>query len=118
IQSNSEALIGPGGSSQTVNTSELAIPLMAKIRFIQTPSQAWYFKFGATTTFQTGSNYSSQTSTFDVLMGAGVGARLPVSQKMDLLVEATYNRGMIDALRGVAGVSEGLLFFTGLSIAL
>jgi hypothetical protein len=116
IQSNAGANIGPNGSSQTVSSSEIAIPLMAKIRFIDSRTQSWYFKIGATTTFETATN--ANTSAFDILAGGGVGVRLPVSKKMDLLVEATYNRGMLDALQNAGGVTEGVLGFIGLSIGL
>lgn len=105
------------GVDQSVRTSEIAIPMMGKIRFIDLKSQAWYFKLGALTTFETSTN-ATNTSAMDVLASLGVGARVPVNRKMDFLVEATYNRGVLNAFFQDNSAQEGLLVFTGLSIAL
>lgn len=104
-------------SNQTISTSELALPMMGKLRFINLKSQSWYFKVGALTTFETSSNATNKSS-MDVLASLGVGARVPVDRKLDFLVEATYNRGILNAFFQDNSAQEGLLVFSGLSIAL
>jgi|GEM_PF-6506036 len=104
-------------ADQSVSTSEIAIPMMGKIRFIDRRSQSWYFKIGALTTFETSTN-ASNTSSMDVLASLGAGVRLPVNRKMDFLIEATYNRGVLSAFFQDNSAQQGLLAFTGLSIAL
>jgi hypothetical protein len=117
VNTTSTAAIGPHGTNETISTSQLGIPLMAKLRFIDTKSQSWYFKVGAITTFQTNSNQAN-TNSFDVLGALGLGARVPLDRKMDILIEATYNRGIMNAFLDESGVQEGVLVFTGISIAL
>jgi hypothetical protein len=117
VQSKSTANIGPGGTSETISTSQLGIPLMAKLRFIDMKSQSWYAKLGAITTFQTSSNRDN-TNTMDVLGSVGVGARVPLDRKMDIIVEASYARGLLNAFLTESSVQEGVLVFTGVSIAL
>lgn len=104
-------------TNQTISTSQLGIPLMAKLRFIDMKSQSWYAKIGALTTFQTSSN-EKETRSMDVLGSVGVGARVPLERKMDILIEATFNRGIMNAFLNETSVQEGLLVFTGISIAL
>ncbi len=118
IQTSGDANVGPNGSSETLNTSQLAIPLMAKIRFIDMKSQAWYMKIGALTDFQTSTNHADAAATrsFDVIGAAGIGARLPLSKQADLIFEATYNRSTLSAFQASSGL-EGFLF-TGISVGL
>lgn len=118
IQQNSDAAVGPNGSYETIHSSQLAIPLMAKLRFLNLQSQQWYLKVGALTEFQTSSDHFSNTNGIDVLGSLGVGARLPVSRTMDLIVEATYNRGLMNVLSVDNSTHDGFLFFTGLSIGI
>lgn len=111
------SVVHSASADQSVSTSELAIPMMGKLRFINTKSQAWYFKLGALTTFETATN-ATNTSAMDVLASLGVGVRLPMSRKFDFLIEATYNRSVMNAFFQDNSAQEGLLVFTGLSIAL
>jgi hypothetical protein len=115
LQNTSTAHID--NSNQTINTSEIALPLMGKLRFINLKSQQWYFKVGALTTFQTGTP-AEHTSSMDVLASLGVGARVPVNRNMDFIIEATYNRGVLNAFFQDNSSQEGVLVFSGLSIGL
>jgi Outer membrane protein beta-barrel domain len=118
LQGNSNAKIGVNGANEKVSTSQLAIPLMAKIRFVETKEQSWYAKVGILTAFETSSNQGNATSPFDVLGSAGIGARFPAGRKADFLVEATYNRGVFNAFRDGTGIQEGMMIFTGISFGI
>lgn len=108
--------VSVNGNEQQINTTHIAIPLMAKIRFISTKSQAWYAKLGALTAFETATSDANLTRSFDVLISGGVGARVPITRKADLLLEGTYNRGTFNALRNGYSVFEGIVAFTGVSV--
>lgn len=107
------------GQTETVNSTYLTIPMMAKIRFVELKSQSWYAKVGFSTAIEVGSNHDKDTNNFDVLGGLGIGGRFAFNRRADFLVEATYNRGLIDVLHtGGSSTNEGFLVTTGLSFNL
>jgi hypothetical protein len=118
LHTTADAKVGANGATEQVATTQLAIPLMAKIRFIETKTQSWYAKFGALTAFETSNSQGNATTPFDVLGSAGVGARFPAGKKADFLVEATYNRGIFNVLRDGTAVQEGVMIFTGISFGI
>lgn len=118
LNSNGTAKVGISGASEKVSMSQIAIPLMGKIRFINTKTQDWYAKVGVLTAFQTFSDHEKKTAPFDVMGSAGIGARVPTSKSADVILEATYNRGMLNAFRDETSVREGLMFFTGISFGI
>lgn len=103
-----------------INSTYLAIPMMAKLRVLAGKSQSWYAKVGALTAFETSSNRGDKTNNIDVLAAIGAGGRMAMSKKIDFLVEATFNRGLIDAISGAAGknYNQGLLVMAGMSFGL
>lgn len=107
-------------NGQDVNSTYLAIPMMAKLRVLAHKTQSWYAKVGALTAFETSSNRNDLTNNIDVLGSIGAGGRLTVSQKIDFLIEGTYNRGLIDAIRTNQGrnYNQGLLVMAGMSFGL
>jgi hypothetical protein len=94
--------------------------MMAKLRVISTPSQSWYAKFGVLSAFEAGSSNSSVTGGTDVLAAAGMGGRFAFTKKADFIIEATYNRAMLQTVQSSAGTSylEGFILMAGLSFSI
>ncbi len=108
------------GSDARVNNTYLAIPLMAKLRLVTQRTQSWYAKFGVLSAFAIGSSKSAAANPVDVLGSVGLGGRFVFTSKTDFLVEATYNRGFMDALQSTVGTyrNQGVLVLAGLSISI
>lgn len=103
---------------QTAETTYLTIPMNAKIRFAQMTSQQWYGKFGFMPAFEIGTD--KDTNNIDVIGSLGIGGRLEFTKKADFLIEATYNRGLIDAISSARGenLNQGFLVLAGMSFSI
>lgn len=106
------------GSSRATSRY-LTIPMMAKIEIFKMRAQNWYAKAGFNTAYEISSTKDSATNNLDILAGLGLAGRLAFNQKADLVIEATYNRGLLDNLRsGGPSYNQGILVLTGLSFRL
>jgi hypothetical protein len=103
---------------QTAKTSYLAIPMAAKIRFAELRAQQWYGKFGFMPAFELRDD--KDTNNVDVIGTIGVGGRLEFTKKSDFIIEATFNRGLMDAVRSAQGenLNQGFLVLAGMSFAI
>jgi hypothetical protein len=119
LQSSANATLADGNVTR-INSSYMAIPMMAKLRVVNLKSQSWYAKFGVISAIQTGSSDRVDTNAFDILAAAGVGARFPFTSKADFIVEATYNRGFMNAFdtNQPGNFNQGVLVMAGLSFRL
>jgi hypothetical protein len=108
------------GSVEQVNMTYLTLPMMAKVRIFQMASQSWYAKFGALTALQVGSSDRSVTNGADVLAAAGLGGRFTFTKKADFIVEATYNRGLLESIHTPTTTSynQGFVVMAGLSFSI
>ncbi len=104
---------------QTGASSYLTIPMMAKLRVISMRAQSWYGKFGFMPAFEIGSS-NRNTTNIDVIGALGAGGRLTMTKKSDFIIEATYNRGLIDAVRSNSeqNYNQGILVMAGVSISI
>lgn len=101
---------------QTQASSMLTLPMMAKVRVLSMRAQSWYGKFGVMPAFEMSSSRDSETNNIDVLGSIGAGGRLKFNQRSDFLIEATYNRGLIDGLRSRGeNYNQGVLVMAGMS---
>ncbi|MGE0526905.1 MAG: hypothetical protein AB7G93_04980 [Bdellovibrionales bacterium] len=108
---------GSAVEGEDITSTYLALPMMAKIRVVSLRAQSWYTKFGFMSAFELNSSRDSVTNNFDVIGSLGVGGRLPLNRTMDVLVDASYNRGLLDALRTQGeNYNQGFLFLAGVSI--
>jgi hypothetical protein len=109
-----------GGSTEQVNVTYLTLPMMAKIRVLKMQSQSWYVKFGAITALAVGSSDRSVTNGADVLAAAGLGGRFAFTKKADFIVEATYNRGLLESVHTAEASSfnQGFVVMAGLSFSI
>lgn len=102
---------------QTNGSSMLTIPMLAKIRLVTMKAQSWYAKFGFMPAFELGDK--KETNNIDVLGSLGIGGRLAFTRKADLIIDATYNRGTIDALRANgSNFNQGFLVLAGMSFSI
>lgn len=102
--------------NEALSSSYLTIPMAAKLRLYSLESQTWYGKFGFLTAFETSSTRNSETNNLDVLGSLGIGGRFQFIRAADFTVEATYNRGLIDALRSAGQTyNQGFLVMAGMS---
>ena len=100
---------------QTSGSTMLTIPMMAKLRVIQMRAQSWYGKFGFMPAFELASS-RTDTNNLDVMGSFGAGGRLMFDKQSDFIIEATYNRGLMDSLRGGGeNFNQGFLIMAGLS---
>jgi hypothetical protein len=103
--------------SDSISTTYLTIPMMAKFRLLAMRAQSWYAKVGLSTAFELSSSNNSATNNFDVLMGAGIGGRVAMTKDMDFIIEGTFNRGLIDNVRGRGeNYNQGVLVLGGVSL--
>lgn len=96
----------------------LTVPMNAKIRLVSMRAQSWYLKAGFAPAFET-ANRQAQASNLDVLAGLGIGGRAMINEKTDLILDATYHRGLLnaDVNSPAYGVfNQGLLLLAGLSV--
>lgn len=119
-----------GGSQRKMETGLLAvqnefstlltIPMMAKLRLISMKAQSWYAKFGFMPAFELASTRNRQTNDIDVLGAIGLGGRLAAAKNADFIIEATYNRGLMDSLRSNNGenYNQGVLVMAGMSFSI
>lgn len=100
---------------QTQGSTLLTLPMMAKLRVLSMRAQSWYGKFGFMPAFEISSS-RKDTNNIDVLGSIGAGGRLMFNQKSDFIIEATYNRGLMDGLRGGGeNYNQGFLVMAGMS---
>jgi hypothetical protein len=108
------------GSVEQVNVTYLTLPMMAKLRIVSMRSQSWYAKFGAMTALTLNSSDRTVTNGADVLAAAGLGGRFAFSKKSDFIVEATYNRGLLESIHTANETSynQGFVVMAGLSFSI
>lgn len=95
----------------------IAVPLMAKLRLFSMRAQSWYAKVGFATAFES-ANRKAEASNLDVLAGLGISGRAVINSRTDLVLEATYHRGLLNADAGSQSYNvfnQGLLLLAGLS---
>ena len=115
LQSGSRAVLADGSEAE-INASYLTIPMLAKLRVFATRAQSWYAKLGFMPAFEV---TDSPANGIDVLGVAGLGGRLYFNRTTDFLLEASYNRGLIDALRTAgAAYNQGFVVMAGMSFRL
>ena len=103
--------------SDTAKSTYLTIPMMAKLRLLSMKAQSWYAKFGFNSAYALNSSNNKVTNKIDVLMSAGAGGRLALTRSMDFIIEGTYNRGLLDNLKGSGDeYNQGFLILAGFSI--
>jgi len=120
LQSGGQAKLSNGRISQVTSTY-LTLPMMAKFRVAQLKSQSWYIKGGFLTAVEMASSNDAATNNFDVLASLGAAGRFHFTKSADFLVEATYNRGLMEAIRTSAGsrdFNQGVMVLAGLSFKL
>jgi hypothetical protein len=105
------------GQDGVINVTYLTLPMMAKLRVLEMKSQSWYAKFGGLTALTVGSSDRSATNGADVMLSGGLGGRFVFTQKSDFLIEATYNKGLLEAVHTSRGTSynQGFVVLAGLS---
>jgi hypothetical protein len=98
----------------------LAIPVDAKFRLYSDPAQAWFLKAGFTQAYELSSNKGDITNKIDVLASLGITTRLAFTKRADFLIESSYNRGLVPALKTAHtdAYNEGLLILAGISFRL
>ncbi len=109
------------GSKVVVSSSYIALPMLAKIRVAQLKSQSWFLKTGFLTAFEASSSNNSLTNNIDVLGSLGASGRFVFTKQSDFIVEATYNRGFMEAVRSSSSRSDynqGILVMAGVSFKL
>jgi hypothetical protein len=100
---------------QTQGSTLLTLPMMAKLRVLSMRAQSWYGKFGFMPAFEVSSS-RNDTNKIDVLGSVGAGGRLMFTKSSDFIIEATYNRGLMDGLRGSGeNYNQGFLVMAGMS---
>jgi hypothetical protein len=100
---------------QTQGSAMLSLPMMAKLRVLSMRAQSWYGKFGFLPAFEISSS-RNDTNKIDVLGSVGAGGRLMFTKSSDFIIEATYNRGLMDGLRGSGeNYNQGFLVMAGMS---
>lgn len=103
----------------SISSSYLSIPMMAKLRIFNMGAQSWFAKVGALAALETSSSRDEDTRNLDVLAAIGAGGRLRMTRAMDLLIDATYNRGLIDNLKSNGNnYNQGILLLGGISFRL
>lgn len=120
MQTGGQATLRDGSATQ-VRSTYLTLPMMAKIRVLQMQAQSWYVKAGAMTAFEVNSTNNDLTNNIDILASLGLGGRLAFTKKADFIVEATYNRGLLEAVRtssGTTDYNQGVLVLAGVSISI
>lgn len=107
---------GRQAQEENITSTYLALPMVAKLRLFNRPAQAWYAKVGFMSALELGSNRNDLTNDVDVLAVLGLSAKLRFTREADLIVDATYNRGTMDALRLDGHTfNQGFLILAGLS---
>jgi len=116
LQTGADATIN-NGTVERINTSYLTLPMMAKLRIMQMRAQSWYFKFGFATALRLNTNDTAATNSADVLAGIGLAGRFALAKKSDFIVEATYNRGLMEAIhtQDTTAYNQGFVILAGLS---
>jgi hypothetical protein len=100
---------------QTQGSTMLTLPMMAKLRVLQMRAQSWYGKFGFMPAFEISSS-RKDTNNLDVIGSLGAGGRLMFDKQSDFIIEATFNRGLMDGLRGNGeNYNQGFLVMAGMS---
>jgi hypothetical protein len=116
-----------------INTTYLAAPILAKF-YGTGVSQNFYIKGGAMPALLLAANargvsqidrktlsrdVSDSVTSYDLVAVAGVGAEFVISPKSSLVLDATYNRGLINAAsRGSSAYNQGVSLFAGFTVGL
>lgn len=116
MQTSANAVLNDGSTAR-IGATYLTLPMMAKLRLISMKSQSWYAKVGFTTAFALSNSNAATTNSIDVLGGLGIGGRFVFTKQADFIIEATYNRGFMDAVSTSAGTNynQGFLILAGVS---
>jgi hypothetical protein len=117
IQSGGNANVD--GEVSAIHSTYLTIPIMAKIRVAQLTAQSWFLKGGMMTAFQTAGGDRDASNAIDMMLSLGAAGRFAFTRNMDFIVDATYNRGLFEAVRTSASTSnynQGVLVLAGVSI--
>jgi hypothetical protein len=103
---------------QGADSSYMTLPMMAKLRVMNMKAQNWYGKFGFAPAFEMSNN--KRTNNIDILGTIGAGGRLYINKKTDFIIEATFNRGLIEAVRSASdnNYNQGFLVLAGVSLAI
>jgi hypothetical protein len=103
---------------QSADSSYMTLPMMAKLRVMNMKAQNWYGKFGFAPAFEMSNN--KRTNNIDILGTIGAGGRLYMNKKTDFIIEATFNRGLIEAVRSASdnNYNQGFLVLAGVSLAI
>lgn len=103
---------------QGADSSYMTLPMMAKLRVMNMKAQNWYGKFGFAPAFEMSNN--KRTNNIDILGTIGAGGRLYMNKKTDFIIEATFNRGLIEAVRSASdnNYNQGFLVLAGVSLAI
>jgi hypothetical protein len=116
MRTGAEARFKGENDPTLVTSTYLTLPMMAKLRLVSMRAQSWYFKAGAMPAFEVGGNRDAATNNLDVLASIGLSGRLAFTRKADFVIEASYNRGLIDALHTAGdNYNQGVLVLAGLS---
>jgi hypothetical protein len=91
--------------------------MLAKLRLMGERVQSWFFKIGTTPVFSVGHTGDVATNKVDILGTVGIGGRFAFTRKSDFILEATYNRGLMEAMTvsQKASFNQGFLIMAGLS---
>lgn len=99
------------GVTAQITAHYLAVPLYAKWSLVRLPKSTFFLKAGVVPAYFLGGrseientqfgNFSSDLNRssiheFDVLTSAGAGASFPLGTKSTLLLDLTFNRGLVD----------------------
>ncbi len=101
---------------ETAAATYLTIPMNAKLRLVQMSArQSWYGKFGFMPAFEMGNDRDVNNT--DVIGSLGIGGRMEFNKSSDFIIEGTFNRGLMDAVRNVQGdnLNQGFLVMAGMS---
>lgn len=84
--------------SESLTAGYLALPLMAKFYTSGTSDKGLYLKGGMLTAFLASEDSQGRLNPFDLIASAGVGAKLDITRDYKMIIEGTYNYGLMDAL--------------------
>lgn len=112
-----------GATTQKLNMNYLAFPMLAKLNFSSNPRSTLFAKGGMTAMYLMTADIQENTfnvqrsaalakenlSDGDVLVSAGLGYAHQVSENSSLVVDATFNRGLIPVADGGAIYNQGVL---------
>jgi hypothetical protein len=117
LQTGASARPAGAATDQNFSATFLAVPLLAKFRLLDMHAQSWFLKAGAMPAAKV--SQDDQMKDFNVLASVGLSGKLVFTRRADFVVEASYNRGLMDSLRAPGtSYSEGVTVLAGLSFRL